>query len=148
MTASADVYCDNTQNIRFYKNSSRIRQEIEMLRQLKRSEPTTDNEREAWKVECQTQCLFLYTYFTQMFQLLLDSGMNFDHLEVLLRVLEDIENGILDQHDASVKIGQFLKTLYIDAKIAGSKEETQIRAPLNSGSAIGYKAYKSQHRKA
>ena len=44
--------------------------------------------------------------------------MNPSILFNLLDVLQSIENGVYDQQEGSVKVGQLLKEIYIDHKLA------------------------------
>ena len=53
--------------------------------------------------------------------IILKENMDSSILLKLLDVLEQIENGELDQHEGSVKVGTYLKEIYIDSKLAESK---------------------------
>ena len=47
----------------------------------------------------------------------LKNEINLDILNKFLDALELIENGEVDQHEASVKVGTFLKELYVDSAL-------------------------------
>ena len=49
-------------------------------------------------------------------------------LHNFLSTLKQIENGELDQHDASVKIGKILKELYVDSAMKQQKKREEIEA--------------------
>ena len=42
--------------------------------------------------------------------------------------LKDVEDGVMDQHEASVKVGQILKKLYIDSALKKDKKEEEKRS--------------------
>ena len=45
---------------------------------------------------------------------------------MFLRTLETIEKGEMDQHEASVQIGQLLKQMYVDKAIDKKKEKKKV----------------------
>jgi hypothetical protein len=58
-------------------------------------------------------------------------------LFTFLDVLKEIEEGHLDQHEASYKIGMLLKQMYIDPKLEEIKEPTYIK-----GQSISWQEFK------
>jgi hypothetical protein len=60
-----------------------------------------------------------------------------DILYTFLEVLKEIEDGKIDQHDASYKIGMLLKEMYVDPKLDEIKEPTHIK-----GKTISWQQFK------
>ena len=123
---------DNTSLIRELKHSSKIEADAKTLIRLKHGKE--------WK-EIETQCIqeanFLYTNYTMIFNRLLRDRLDVSILYSFLEVLKEIENGILDQHEASFKIGTLLKQLYIDPKLEEIKEPTYAK-----GHSISWQEFK------
>ena len=74
--------------------------------------------------------------------------LNLNILRKFIDTLREVEDGDLDQHEASVKIGEILKQLYIDSALQREKKidaEDKKRAPkhkkpVNNISWAKYKA--------
>ena len=70
---------------------------------------------------CSTQCSFLFTNYTDLYNRLRKNELNLDILGHFLVVLRRVEAGEVDQHEASVQIGTILKELYIDSALKKSE---------------------------
>jgi hypothetical protein len=103
---------DNTSLIRELKHSSLIWEDVKKIILLKKEKE--------WK-EVESDCIrdanFLFTNYTMIFNRLLQDRLDVSILYTFLEVLKEIENGILDQHEASFKIGTLLKQMYIDPRL-------------------------------
>ena len=74
--------------------------------------------------------------------------LNLNILRKFIDTLRDIEDGIIDQHEASVKIGEILKQLYIDSALkreekinaADKKRAPKHKKPVNNISWAKFKA--------
>ena len=58
--------------------------------------------------------------------------LNLNILRKFIETLREVEDGVLGQHEASVKIGEILKELYIDSALQREKktdESDKQRAP-------------------
>jgi hypothetical protein len=123
---------DNTSLIRELKHSARIREDVKTVVLLK--------EGKEWK-EVESECIrkanFLYTNYTMIFNRLLRDRLDIHILFTFLDVLKEIEEGHLDQHEASYKIGMLLKQMYIDPKLEEIKEPTYIK-----GQSISWQEFK------
>ena len=62
-----------------------------------------------------TKCRWLFLNYTNLFNKLKKEELNLQILWNLLFTLREIEEGKLDQHVASVKVGEILKKLYVDS---------------------------------
>jgi len=103
---------DNTSLIRELKHSSKIEADVKTLIRLKQGKE--------WK-EIETECIqeanFLYTNYTMIFNRLLRDRLDISIFFTFLGLLREIEEGRLDQHEASYEIGMLLKRMYIDPKL-------------------------------
>ena len=68
------------------------------------------------------QCNFLFTNYTNIFNKLLNDSIDVKLLDKFLGILNKIEMGEYNQHEASVLVGKVLKEIYIDSAI---KEQTK-----------------------
>ena len=79
-----------------------------------------------------SHCNFLWTNYTNIFNRIMKDELNFNILRKFIDTLREVEDGELDQHEASVKIGEILKELYIDSALQREKKidiEDKKRAP-------------------
>jgi hypothetical protein len=105
---------DQTELIRTLKHSNIMREEINNMVLLKakyRDDP------ERIHLECMNDCNFLFTYYTDIYNKIRKDEIDLGMLIKFIDVLRDIENGLLDQHEASFKVGTILKEMYIDSAL-------------------------------
>jgi len=125
---------DNTSLIRELKHSSKIREDVTTMVRLKEGKEWKDVES-----VCMKEANFLYTKYTMIFNRLLRDRLDLTILYTFLNVLHEIEEGQLDQHEASYKIGVLLKRMYIDPKLE-IKEPTYIK-----GQTLSWQEFKKIH---
>lgn len=107
---------DKTDMIRKIKHSSILRKEVNEMIQLKNvyknnlSSPDFRN-------EALNKCKLLFQYYTDIFNKLKNDELNVNMLFDFLDILEKIEKGQLDQHEASFQVGSILKNMYIDSAV-------------------------------
>ena len=66
-------------------------------------------------------------------------------MERLLNTLAQIEQGKVDQHEASVIVGKLLKEIYIDSALAKSKKiDDENQTEYKESKQISYKEYKNK----
>ena len=109
---------DCTEDIRTKKHSKLIRTDVTTLltlkqkyKRLSQSNPTQ------FDAMCVSQCNFLFNNYTDIFNKVKKDEMNLSILEQLLDVLQQIEDGILDQHAGAFEVGKLLKAMYIDSAL-------------------------------
>jgi len=109
---------DKTDLIRATKHSKLIREQVKLLEQLKQdySELYKSNFQEFDTLTVE-KCHFLFQNYTDIYNKVLKNEINLDILNKFLDALELIENGEVDQHEASVKVGTYLKELYVDSAL-------------------------------
>jgi hypothetical protein len=131
---------NNTELIRELKHSCVLRDEVNTLILNKAKNRETP---ERVHEECMNECNFLYTYYTDIYNKLrkdeLDVKMFFDFLDVL----HDIEEGTIDQHEASFKVGTILKNIYIDSAIKKSEKMDKLFNSTNAASNVESKEVKT-----
>ena len=103
---------DNTSLIRELKHSSKIETDVKTLIRLKHGRDWKDIEE-----ECIQEANFLYTNYTMIFNRLLRDRLDVSIFFTFLKLLREIEEGRLDQHEASYEIGMLLKRMYVDPKL-------------------------------
>ena len=142
---------DNSDMIKNKKHSSVIRQEIENLILIKKENAHLSPKELDEK--CSSSCFFLFKNYTQIYNLFVKKNLDFSIFDELLKNLEKIENGEISQHDASVKVGQLLKSIYIDNVVKEKnendlqyeKEKEDIKQKqLNSIKDISWKEFKAK----
>jgi hypothetical protein len=120
---------DQTELIRNLKHSQILRTDINTIILLK--EKYKEDEEKIY-TECINECHFLFTYYTDIFNKIRKNEIDIHILNTFLDVLQNIEDGLLDQHEGSFKIGTILKELYIDSalkkaeKIDRENNETKV----------------------
>lgn len=109
---------DKTELIRATKHSKLIREQVKLLEQLKQehSELYKNNFKDFDTLTVE-KCSFLFQNYTDIYNKVLKNEINLEILNKFLDSLELIENGEVDQHEASVKVGTYLKELYVDSAL-------------------------------
>lgn len=64
-----------------------------------------------------TRCDFLLLHYRDIFFKVLKDEIDVSLLFTFIDILEKIENGILNQHEASFQVGTILKKIYIDSTL-------------------------------
>lgn len=126
---------NNTEEIRRLRHSQLIRDDVVKIQNMKRKMKTTHFK--TLDTELQKDCFFLFQNYTLIYNKLLKNDLDIKILYKFLEVLETIENGTRDQHDASYEIGLLLKKIYIDKKI-DDRPTSNFVTPVKS---ISWKEY-------
>lgn len=140
---------DETQNIRDKKHSSLIKEDVIRFVELKKKyfRLQKTNPVEFEKI-CITRCAFLFNNYTDIYNKIKKDEIDLSILSKFLDVLKLIEDGKIDQHEGSFKIGKYLKEMYIDSALKKSEKldkkygnkEKEVK-PKN----ISWKQYKEQN---
>jgi len=140
---------DETENIREKKHSSLIRDDVIRFVELKKKyfRLEKSNPGEFEKI-CITRCIFLFNNYTDIFNKIKKNEIDLSILMKFLDVLKLIEDGKIDQHEGSFKVGKYLKEMYIDSALKKSEKldkkygnkEKEVK-PKN----ISWKQYKEQN---
>lgn len=119
---------DNTDEIKKLKHSKIIRENINNLVVLKKN----TRDKKELNIKAQSECFFLFKNYTIIYNKLLKDDLDLSIMYKFLDVLETIENGKCDQHEASYTIGLLLKQIYIDKKINTDIEKNNNIKPINN----------------
>ncbi len=112
---------DNTETIRNIKHSVKIRNDIRQLERIKKNHSDLrKTDPEAFFTICQTQCIFLFNNYMDIFNKVYNDEIDLEIMTKLLSVLKLIEDKKVDQHEGSVLVGKLLKELYIDSALKRS----------------------------
>ena len=111
---------ETTDKIRDLKHSSLIRQDVTKMLELKKKYNRLDTK--TLNGIIQNQCFFLYKNYTHIYNKILKDRVDMSLFDMFLNILEQIENGEIDQHDGSYKVGQILKKIYIDSAIKENEQ--------------------------
>ena len=114
---------DYTEEIRSKKQSSLIRNDVKQMIFLKqkyeRLSKTNPNEFDSI---CVKQCNFLFNNYTDLYNKIKNDILDLNILDKFLNILKKIEDGELNQHEASFIVGKHLKELYIDSAMRNQKK--------------------------
>ena len=114
---------NNTDNIRTMKHSPKIRADVGEIIKVKLQ--NLQSSPEDLENLCRDVAPFLYDNYTEIFHKIIKNEINLTIFKQFLGVLSQIEEGELDQHEGSVRVGTILKELYIDSamKVADKKDK-------------------------
>ena len=136
---------DQTNQIRKLKHSKQLKEDINTFLLLK----TKYNPEEIFEKSI-IECNFLFTNYTDIYNRIKNDEINIDLLFHFLKVLSDIENGELDQHEGSFIVGKILKEIYIDSALKKAEkidnlynQKEEIIEPIN----ISWKNWKMTNKK-
>ena len=105
---------DNTTLIRQLKHSHILRADINNLIMLKTKFPSDDEQLHLCGI---TECNFLFTYYTDIYNKIRKDEIDLKILFRALDVLQDIEDGKMDQHEGAFEFGTLLKKIYVDSAL-------------------------------
>jgi hypothetical protein len=105
---------DQTDLIRDLKHSHILRENVNNLILLKVKYP---DDQDALNLEAMSECNFLFTYYTDIYNKVRKDEIDLKILFAFFDVLRQIEDGELDQHEGSYKVGLLLKEIYVDSAL-------------------------------
>lgn len=115
---------DVTNNIRERNHSSKIQADVDTMIQLK-SKHASMEESQLYSL-LETQCSFLFTYYTDIFNRLKKDELSLEIMSKFIHILHQIEHNEIDQHEGAFLVGKYLKEIYIDSALQrGNKLDMQ-----------------------
>ena len=114
---------DNTEKIRKLKHSSKIKEQVSIMLDIKKRYTRLDKNTLYKMID--TQCNWLFTHYFNLFNKLKKDELDIQILGQFVNALKAVEDGDMDQHEASVRVGQILKKLYIDSALKKDKKEEE-----------------------
>lgn len=138
----ANNVTDQTDTIRKLKHSSELRENVNRMLMLKQSSKSPQEFTE----NAIRDCYFLYLNYTDIFNKIKKDEIDMEILFQFLDVLHKIEEGMLDQHEASFEVGTLLKKIYVDSALrkADKLNESRPDPVYLSGSTITWKQFKNK----
>lgn len=117
---------DKTELIRKTRHSQIIKDQVAVLQNLKKKHKDLyKNNFLKFDELAVKECQFLFNYYTEIYNKVIKDEINLEILDKFLNVLKLIENGEIDQHEGSVKVGTFLKELYIDSALKKTEKNDE-----------------------
>ena len=109
-----------TDRIRELKHSKKIRESVYEILDIKKSYSRLSKQR----IEdmCISRCPFFLLHYKDIFYKVLREEIDISLLFKFINILEKIEIGNLNQHEASYQVGTILKTIYIDSVLKRNKK--------------------------
>ena len=138
---------ETTDKIRECKHSKKIKEDITKMIKLKRKYNRLDNKMLNKMIE--GQCSFLFQNYTNIYNKLKNDIIDVRMLFRFVDILETIENGTCDQHEASAKVGQILKEIYVDSALKQDekdKKKVEKKEKKKKIKKISWNEYKQQQQ--
>ncbi len=117
---------DQTNLIRELKHSHILRENINNLLLLKKKYGSNMDDLHN---DAMVECNFLFTYYTDIYNKIKKDEISLSILYKFIDILQQIEEGSLDQHEGSYAVGTLLKELYIDSALKKSEKLEQNEPP-------------------
>lgn len=112
---------DNTGILREIKHSTQIYDDVLTMSKLKRDYVRlAKSNPKQFDAMCVSRCAFLFKYYTDIYNRLKAGEIDLNLLFKMIRILRDIEDGKLDQHEGSFEVGKILKKIYVDSALKRS----------------------------
>ena len=145
-------------------SENNVENQTDLIRQLKHSHILRSNtntlvflkakfreDKEKLHLEAMHECSFLYTYYTDIYNKIRKDELDLPLFYQFLDVLKEIEDGQLDQHEGSFKIGTILKKIYVDSALKRREkqviDDTRIAPVVILPKKISYQQFKKKHLK-
>jgi len=142
---TANNVVDQTDLIRNLKHSSILRSDVNQLIMLKAK---YFDDPEQIHMEAVNDCNFLFTYYTDIYNKVRKDEIDLKILYQFLDVLGKIEEGELDQHEASFEVGTLLKKIYVDSALRKAEKlnkEEEVETPIKPQVDISWRDYKKMN---
>lgn len=141
---------NNTDKIRTLKHSLKIKDEVDVLLQLKKDyHRLAKSNPSEFDTLCTNKCSFLFNNYTDIYNKVKKDEINLSILLRLLNVLHSIEEGAVDQHEGSFEVGKLLKQIYIDSALRKAEklnEDTDTVEEKKPVEQISWSDFKKQNQ--
>ena len=127
---SENKVIDQTELIRNLKHSDMLFSDINNLLCLKKKY-NNDTTCESFTCETMSECNFLFTYYTDVYNKVKNDEIDLDLLFKFINILKTIENGEKEQHEASYEVGNILKEIYIDSALKKAEKIDSLNSDEN-----------------
>ena len=124
---------ETTDKIRELRHSGYIRTDVGVIQRLKQRYPRIyKSDISKFKQIAINRANFLFNNYTNLFNRIIKGELDLNILWQFLEVLEQIEDGTIDQHDGSYQVGLLLKRMYIDSALQREEKEKQKKSNKKS----------------
>ena len=114
---------DCTNEIREKKHSDKIRNDVAIMIGLKtKYQRLSKSNPDQFDRMCVSQCNFIFTHYTDIFNKVKKDELNLNILGQLLDILKKIEDEKIDQHIGAFEVGKLLKEMYIDSALTRAEK--------------------------
>lgn len=139
---------DMTNKIRENKHSSKIRNSINsFIKHKNENMELFNNDKNEFEKIVFVDSGFLFKNYTDIYNKLLKDEINIKILNNFLDLLKQVEDGKLDQHEASFMVGNILKEMYVDSAIQRAEkldeESNKHVKPVLPSKEISWTQYKT-----
>jgi len=122
--SESSKFVDMTEKIRDVKHSAQLKKSIHHLMEFKhRNRDLLKDNRPEFETRLMKEDNFLFMNYMELYTTLLKTDVDPITMSAVLTYLEQIENGECNQHEASVKVGTLLKSIYIDKVVQDTTHE-------------------------
>ena len=140
--AESSKFVDMTDRIRDVKHSGQLKKSIYHLMEFKKRHlGLLTSNKPLFEETLMREDNFLFLNYMELYTTLLKTDVEPDIMNAVLTCLEQIETGECNQHEASVRVGTLLKSIYIDKVIQDTTHEHE---PLAVQQPISWKEYKDR----
>ena len=138
---------DQTGLIRELKHSHVLRENVNNLIMLKAKYL---DDVESLNLEAMTECNFLFTYYTDIYNKIKKDEIDLSILNKFLNVLRRIEDGEIDQHEGAFIVGTLLKEMYVDSALKkadklNEEHDNKVVEPPREAIKISWNEFKKAH---
>ena len=113
LQSEAENYEDNTSGIREAKHSSPLLADIRRMGPLrKKYAELKEKSMDDYLAIFQRECKYIYTQFPDVFDRVVKNDMNLDVFEKIIMILKMIEDGKVNQSEASALVGKLSQKLF------------------------------------
>ena len=144
---------DVTEEIRNKRHSFLIKDDVTKMLEIKKkySRLSKSNPKQFDNMLV-SKCNFLFMNYTDIFNKVKKDEIDLTILWKFLSILEQIENGNIDQHEGAYQVGNLLKKIYIDSALKKAEKlekknskinnKNKVKKPNNIKKNLTWKEYK------
>lgn len=144
---SANNVKDETENIREKKHSNTIKMNLDKFLEIKKEYENNELDEHDYENRLIDECYFLFTNYTDIFNKIKKDELDISLFNEFLEILKSIEDGKIDQHEGSYKVGKLLKEIYVDSALKKSSKLDKLyendKKEVKKGRELSYKDFKN-----
>ena len=144
---SANNVKDETENIREKKHSNTIKMNLDKFLEIKKEYENNELDEHDYENRLIDECYFLFTNYTDIFNKIKKDELDISLFNEFLEILKSIEDGKIDQHEGSYKVGKLLKEIYVDSALKKSSKWDKLyendKKDVKKGRELSYKDFKN-----